>query len=116
MRMKPAALVLAIAGLAALPAPAPAARSCPSLRFGARSYRVRVMHGPVSCAEATKTFKAFLSGRGVEHGGRNAPEDGKTWTLAGGWTCQHDAGEDACIRGGANYVVAKDWIKAEREP
>lgn len=113
MRLPLVALLLTVAGLAALPASAPAARSCGSFRLSGKSFRVQVLRGKVSCSEATKTLKAFMSGGGVEHGGHSAPEYKKSWTLPGGWRCGHGTGGGACIRDGANYVVAKDWIKAE---
>ncbi len=116
MRFTFVALMAAVVGLAALPASAPAARSCGSFRVHGVSYKVQVLRGGVPCSEAAKTMKAFLSGQGVEHGGRNAPEYKRTWTLPGGWRCGHGTGGGACIRDGANYVVAKDWIKAETGP
>jgi hypothetical protein len=78
--------------------PAAGARPCGALQVRGESYDATIQSGHVSCREAYSTLKAFLSGQGTEHGGREAPSYEKTWTLHGGWRCRFDAAGAGCTR------------------
>jgi len=119
-----ATAVLALgAGGAALAGVAPGypqSHYCPSFGLGSGSVRdrfqVTVLKGNVSCRTARRVLRDFLSGKGRLHGPPGGPLSEDSWTLDGGWSCGHGAGGGACIHGGPNYKVARQFISANAEP
>jgi hypothetical protein len=86
---------------------------CGNVRFHRSTYRVFIRRGYQSCALSRHTIARFLFGPRTEHGGRNAPDSAKYWTLSGGWRCKQGTGGAYCIRGGpANTRRAYEWIEA----
>ena len=106
-------IAVCLAGLGIAPAAAPAAtRSCGSFRLDGTTFAVTIEKGHATCATARMVLRAFLSGKGTLHGPPNGPSYKQTWSLYG-WSCGHGAGGGGCIRGGANYANARDYILAE---
>ena len=87
---------------------------CGTVRFHRSTYRVFIRRGYQSCALSRHTIARFLFGPRTEHGGRNAPDSIKYWTVSGGWRCKQGTGGAYCIRGGpANTRRAYEWIEAD---
>src|SRR3954468_14237820 len=66
-----------------------ASRSCGSFRLHGLTYDVTIERGHVPCRAARKVLRAFMNGKGRQHG--SGPEADKTWPLSG-WTCGHGTG------------------------
>lgn len=79
-------------------------------------FRVTVLKGSVKCLTARHVLRDFESGRGTLHGPPSGPISEQSWTLDGGWSCGRGAGGGACIRGGSNYKVARQFIEADAVP
>jgi len=94
----------------------PDSHYCPSFKLGGAKYEVTVLKGNVRCQTARRVLRDFLRGKGTMHGPPGGPAFKQYWTLDGGWKCGHGAGGGACIRGGRNYKVAKQFIEADYEP
>lgn len=94
----------------------PHSHYCPSVELGSTRYQVTVLKGNVRCRKARRVLRDFLNGKGKMHGPPGGPASEQTWTLDGGWKCGHGAGGGACIHGGANYKVAKQFIEAVYQP
>jgi hypothetical protein len=77
---------------------------------GRQTWHAFVRRGPTSCKTTRRVLGTFLGGGGVEHGGKNAPDANKYWTLADGWRCFSVAGGGSCIRGSRNYRTAREVI------
>jgi hypothetical protein len=80
------------------------------------SFYVTVYKDPVVCRTARPVLRDFLNGKGTRHGPANGPLADQYWTLDGGWRCGHGAGGGACIHGGSNYKLARDFIEADSAP
>lgn len=96
--MRSALLAIVTAAVLVAPAAATGATSCGRIEVHGFPFIVTVDNGRVACREARSTIKAFLSGRGTEHGGASSPSFKKTWTLHGGWRCGFAAGGGGCAR------------------
>lgn len=81
-----------------------------------RRYQVTVLKGAVSCLTARRVLRDFERGKGTLHGPPGGPSSQQSWTLDGGWSCGRGAGGGACIRGGANWRVARQFIEADFAP
>lgn len=79
-------------------------------------YRVTVLRGTVRCSSARRVLRDFLRGKGTLHGPPGGPAYKQSWTLDGGWSCGHGAGGGACIRGGRNFKIARQYIEADAIP
>jgi hypothetical protein len=98
----------------------PHSHYCRSFELGSGTFRdsfqVTVLKGNVACPTARRVLRDFLSGKGKLHGPPGGPQSEDSWTLDGGWSCGHGAGGGACIHGGVNYKVAKQFIEADAQP
>jgi hypothetical protein len=101
-----------IASAQAVPAAHTASRSCGTVRAEGVTFTVTISRGAVPCKTARTVLQAFMSGKGTLHGPPNGPAFQQTWTLDG-WSCGHGTGGGACIRGGATYRTARDYIVAQ---
>jgi hypothetical protein len=90
------------------------ARNCPGFRASGARFAVTIQRGAeVRCSTARSVLHSFLTGHGTLHGPPNGPAYLQTWNLPYGWRCGHGAGGGACIRGGATYKTAHDYILAQ---
>jgi hypothetical protein len=102
-------LAAVMAVLCATPAAA-GSRSCGTVRAGHDAARVTIFRGRVSCVQARRASKDYISGRGTFHGTPNGPRSKQYVTLPGGWRCSViEQGGAACTRGGSS-LKPRDMI------
>jgi hypothetical protein len=82
-----------------------------SFRAEGATFSATVLRGQVTCKTARHFLSDFFHGKGTLHGPPNGPAYKQTWAVDS-WKCGYGAGGGACIRHGATYKNARDWIEA----
>lgn len=92
------------------PGSAERSRHCGHFKFRGERVKVEISRGRVSCAQAKKVFRSFLTRRAREK--TSTPRS----TRIGAWRCDAGPGQASCFRHGSDYLNARDYILAYFAP